>query len=155
MGSDLAKDLKRAKKGEPKKSIAAKKVTLDDELKEKLNTHLKSLNKMDRTLEASLITRWKANQVLAAAISTRAPENLLSTIASTLWSINSDATHALGGGRIKVIILNAENITTMVAPIDKHTIIISVSNPKSNVGLISMYLETIAKKIAPLLEKFL
>ncbi|MHA1315607.1 MAG: hypothetical protein ACTSRB_17005 [Candidatus Helarchaeota archaeon] len=123
-------------------------------MKEQLKEQLNNLNRMDRTLEASLIARWKANQILASASSSRASEDLLATLASSLWTINSDAVRALGGGNLKVIILNAENITTMVAPIDKHTVIISISNPKSNIGLISMYLEIIAKKVAPLLEKF-
>ncbi|MHC1590559.1 MAG: hypothetical protein ACXQS8_00565 [Candidatus Helarchaeales archaeon] len=53
------------------------------------------------------------------------------------------------------MILNAQNITLMIAPVDPSTVIISILNPKSNLGLISMYLEVMAKKIQLLLEKYL
>lgn len=155
IGKDIDAEIKRAKKTTVKERPSTRKVDLTPELKEELKEHLNNLNKMDRTLEASLIARWKSSQILASAFSSRASENLLATIASTLWTINTDSVRALGGGPLKVIILNAEKITTMVAPIDRHTVIISISNPKSNIGLISMYLEMIAKKIAPLLESYI
>ncbi|MHC1590560.1 MAG: zinc ribbon domain-containing protein [Candidatus Helarchaeales archaeon] len=79
------------KKEKSKSGASSQKINLTPELHEKLLEHLDNLNKMDKTLEASLILRWKAKQVLAAASSSRAPEDLLSTLASHLWTINSDA----------------------------------------------------------------
>lgn len=126
---------------------------VNQKLKLKLLEHLKNLNKLDRTLEASAIIHYRDHSVLAAATSTRSSKTLMATIAGTVFDICSDSIKALGGGQIRVLNITAENITVMLSPVNQDIVLIVVTNPKSNVGLISMYLELTAQKVRALLEE--
>ncbi len=129
----------------------AKQVIVDQKLKLQLLEHLKELNKLDRTLEASAIIRYRDHSVLASATSTRTSESLMVTITSTIYDICADSVKALGGGKIRILNITAENITMLLSPVNEDTVLIVVTNPKSNVGLISMYMEIACDKIRALI----
>ncbi len=144
--------MKRVARPKPKKPAIRTVTVIDSKLKLKLLEQLKDLNKLDRTLEASAIIRYRDHNVLAAATSTRTSENLMVTIASTIFDICSDSIKALGGGKIRILNITAEQITLLLSPIDSDTVLIVVTNPKSNVGLISMYMEITCERVRGLLQ---
>ncbi|NVM02365.1 MAG: hypothetical protein HWN67_08510 [Candidatus Helarchaeota archaeon] len=149
--SSVAK-MKRITRTKPQKPTTGTVSVVDSKLKLKLLEQLKDLNKLDRTLEASAIIRYRDHNVLAAATSTRTSENLMVTIASTIFDICSDSIKALGGGNIRILNITAEQITLLLSPINPDTVLIVVTNPKSNVGLISMYMEISCERIRNLLQ---
>jgi len=142
---------KKVKTSQPRTTRVVKQTIVDQKLKLRLLEHLKELNKLDRTLEASAIIRYRDHTVLAAATSTRTSENLMVTITSTIFDICQDSIKALGGGKIRILNITAENVTLLLSPIDDGTVLIVVTNPKSNVGLISMYMELTCDKIREIL----
>ena len=79
-------------KSKPQKRVTRveKKVVVDQKYKLKLLEHLKELNKLDRTLEASAIIRYRDHTVMAAATSSRTSESLMVTITSTIFDICQD-----------------------------------------------------------------
>ncbi|MHA1376993.1 MAG: zinc-ribbon domain-containing protein [Candidatus Helarchaeota archaeon] len=139
------------KKPTPRSPRVIKKTVVDEKLKLKLLEHLKELNKLDRTLEASAIVRYRDHTVLAAATSSRTSENLMVTITSTIFDICQDSIKALGGGKIRILNITADNITLLLSPVNDETVLIVVTNPKSNVGLIAMYMELACDKVNALL----
>ncbi|MFX0137438.1 MAG: hypothetical protein ACFFDN_27610 [Candidatus Hodarchaeota archaeon] len=143
---------KRIARTTSQKTIATTVSVVDSKLKLKLLEQLKDLNKLDRTLEASAIIRYRDHNVLAAATSTRTSENLMVTIASTIFDICSDSIKALGGGKIRILNITAEQITLLLSPVNPDTVLIVVTNPKSNVGLISMYMEITCDRVRGLLK---
>ncbi|MFX1449856.1 MAG: hypothetical protein ACFFCM_03370 [Promethearchaeota archaeon] len=146
-----ANKTKRITRTQTQKTATSTVSVIDSKLKLKLLEQLKDLNKLDRTLEASAIISYRDHNVLAAATSTRTSESLMVTIASTIFDICSDSIKALGGGKIRILNITAEQITLLLSPINLDTVLIVVTNPKSNVGLISMYMEITCERIKGLL----
>ncbi|MHA1267506.1 MAG: roadblock/LC7 domain-containing protein [Candidatus Helarchaeota archaeon] len=125
---------------------------LSKDMKSQLIQFLRELNKLDRTLEASAVVRTDGT-LLASAHSSRAKPEMMATISSTLYSIAKDSVHAISGGKMRMVTITAENSVLMLTGIDTNTVLILVTSPKSNLGLISMYSELVAQNIAKFLAK--
>ncbi|TFG04209.1 MAG: hypothetical protein EU536_05020 [Promethearchaeota archaeon] len=122
------------------------------QVKDQLIEFLKELNKLDRTLEASAVVR-RDGTLLASAHSSRAKPEMMATISSTLYSIAIDSIRAISGGKMRMVTITAEQCVLMLTNVDKDTILILVTSPKSNLGLVSMYSELMAQNIAKFLAK--
>ncbi|HUX99725.1 MAG TPA: roadblock/LC7 domain-containing protein [Candidatus Deferrimicrobium sp.] len=129
-----------------------KRAQLGNETREQLIEFLRGLNKLDRSLEASAVVK-RDGTILASAHSTRAKPEMMATICSTLFGIAQDSIRAIAGGRMRMITVSAEQSVLMLTQINDDTILLLVTSPKSNIGLISMYSETLAQNIAKFLLK--
>ncbi len=114
---------------------------------------LRGLNRLDRSLEASAVVK-KDGTLLASAHSTRAKPEMMTTISSTLFSISEDSIRAISGGKIRAVTIMAETCVLMLCPINDDTILLLVTSPKSNLGLLSMQSEMVSQNIAKLLATF-
>jgi predicted regulator of Ras-like GTPase activity (Roadblock/LC7/MglB family) len=131
---------------------AAKAVPLTSDTREQLIEFLRGLNRLDRSLEASAVVK-RDGTILASAHSSRAKPEMMATICSTLFGIAQDSIRAIAGGRMRMISVTAEQSVLMLTQINEDTILLLVTSPKSNIGLISMYSETLAQNIAKFLLK--
>ena len=125
---------------------------LSPETKDQLIEFLRGLNKLDRNLEASAVVK-RDGTILASAHSSRAKPEMMATICSTLYGIAQDSIRAISGGKMRLITLTAEHSVLMLTPINDDTILLLVTSPKSNIGLISHYSETVSQNIAKFLVK--
>jgi len=114
---------------------------------------LRGLNRLDRFLEASAVVK-KDGTLLASAHSTRAKPEMMTTISSTLFSISEDSIRAISGSKIRAVTIMAETCVLMLCPINDDTILLLVTSPKSNLGLLSMQSEMVSQNIAKLLATF-
>lgn len=117
---------------------------------EKIKEHLHGLNKLDKLLEASAVLR-RDGTILTSAISNRYNEKMMSMIAMNIFDIATDSIKALSGGTLKLLTMYADNALVVLSHINKQTVLILITSPKSQVGLISMYSQIISQKIDKLL----
>ncbi|MHA1798926.1 MAG: hypothetical protein ACTSVY_10825 [Candidatus Helarchaeota archaeon] len=130
-----------------------KHLVIPDYIREKMKIELMNLGKLDRTLEAAAIVDIENAELIISAFSTRASNELLKIIATTVYRINEDSLKALQAGDTKIMMLQASEISLMLSPITKELILILVTNSRSNLGMISFYAEIISQKINELFEK--
>lgn len=126
---------------------------ISQEERAQLIEFLRGLNRLDRFLEASAVVK-KDGSLLASAHSTRAKPEMMTTITSTLFSISEDSIRAISGGKIRSVTVMAETCVLMLCPINEDTILLLVTSPKSNLGLLSMQSEVVSQNIAKLLATF-
>lgn len=145
------KPLGVAKPGAPPAKV--KQAEISKEERAQLIEFLRGLNRLDRFLEASAVVK-KDGSLLASAHSTRAKPEMMTTISSTLFSISEDSIRAISGGKIRSVSIMAETCVLMLSPINEDTILLLVTSPKSNLGLLSMQSEVVSQNIAKLLATF-
>ncbi len=136
----------------PASQPTVKGVTLNNEIQEQLIEFLRGLNRLDRNLEASAVVR-RDGSLLASAHSSRVKPNMMATICSTLFGIAEDSIRAISGGKMRIITITAQTSVLMLKPINEDTILLLVTSPNSNIGLISMNSELVAQNIADFLAK--
>jgi len=129
-----------------------KKVTYSAGIKDKMKKELKILEKLDRSLEAAAIIDVDNAELVISAFSTRASSELLNIIATTIYRINEDSLKALRAGDVKIMMLQASEISLILSPINKELVLILVTNSRSNLGMISFNSEIISQKITALLK---
>ncbi|NHI93838.1 MAG: zinc-ribbon domain-containing protein [Candidatus Lokiarchaeota archaeon] len=120
---------------------------ISDKIKEKMTIELNNLGKLDRTLEAAAVVDINAADLIISAFSTRASNELLKIIATTIYRINEDSLKSLKAGDIKIMMLQAEDISLILSPITSRLVLILVTNSRSNLGMISFYAEIISQKM--------
>ncbi len=121
-------------------------------IKDQLIGFLRELNKLDRTLEASAVVKSDGT-LLASAHSSRAKPEMMATISSTLYGIAKDSIRAISGGKMRMVTITAEHTVLMLTAINIDTMLLLVTSPKSNLGLISMYSELVGQNIDKFLSK--
>ncbi|MBD3229382.1 MAG: zinc-ribbon domain-containing protein [Candidatus Lokiarchaeota archaeon] len=130
----------------------SKRVKLSSDKKEKLRELLKELNKLDKLMEASAVLR-RDGTILTAAVSNRYGEKMMSMVAMNIFDIASDSIKALSGGSLKLLTMYANNALVVLSYINTKTVLILITSPKSQVGLISMYSQLVGQKIDKLLKE--
>ncbi|MHA1231993.1 MAG: zinc-ribbon domain-containing protein [Candidatus Helarchaeota archaeon] len=118
---------------------------------EQLHELLRSLNKLDKLLEASAIMR-RDGTILVSAVSDKYNENMMSMVAMNIFDIAMDSIKALSGGTLKLLTMIADNSLVMLSWINSQTVLIIITSPKSQIGLISMYSQLISQKIDKVLR---
>lgn len=131
---------------------ATTKAVLSKNIKSQLIGFLRELNKLDRNLEASAVVK-RDGTLLASAHSSRAKPEMMATISSTLFGIAKDSIRAISGGKMRMVTITAKNIVLMLTHINEETILLLVTSPRSNLGLISHYSELVAQNISKFLAK--
>ncbi|NVM55405.1 MAG: roadblock/LC7 domain-containing protein [Candidatus Helarchaeota archaeon] len=131
---------------------SSKSVVLTKGMQNQLIQFLRGLNKLDRNLEASAVVK-RDGTLLASAHSSRAKPEMMATISSTLYGIAKDSIRAISGGKMRMVSIMAEQSVLMLTKVNEDTILLIVTSPKSNIGLISMYSELIAQNISKFLSK--
>ncbi len=138
---------------EPEKMVTTgKTIDMTPEVKTHLIQFLGGLNKLDKNLEASAVVR-RDGSLLASAHSSRVKPEMMATITSALFGIAQDSIRAISGGKMRIITINAEQVILMLRPINEETILLLVTGPNSNIGLITMKSELVAQNIAAFLAK--
>lgn len=130
-----------------RKDKLVEKLLISDDVKEKMTIELKNLGKLDRTLEAAAVVDVDGADLIISAFSTRASNELLKIIATTIYRINEDSLKSLKAGDIKIMMLQGAEISLILSPITNRLILILVTNSRSNLGMISFYAEIISQKM--------
>ena len=138
----------------PEPSVSSQKQSpLSKAEKGQLIEFLRGMSRLDRFLEASAVVT-RDGTLLASAHSTRAKPEMMSTISSALYGIGEDSIRAISGGKIRLVTIIAEQCVLMLSPINEDTILLLVTSPKSNLGLLHMQSELVAQNIAKFLATF-
>ncbi len=136
----------------PLKKKRKKRLKLTEDIITHMKNELNNLGKLDRTLEAAAIIDVDNAELIVSAFSTRASNELLSIIAITIYRINEDSLKALRAGEVKIMMLQASEVSLILSPISQELVLILVTNSRSNLGMISFYTEIISQKINSLLK---
>jgi len=131
--------------------IPTKKSDLPPAKTAELKELLRSLNKLDKLLEASAIMR-RDGTILSSAVSNKYNEDMMSMVAMNIFDIAADSIKALSGGNLKLLHLMADNALVLLSWINNQTVLILITSPKSQVGLISMYSQLVSQKIDKVLK---
>ncbi|MHA1752938.1 MAG: zinc-ribbon domain-containing protein [Candidatus Helarchaeota archaeon] len=124
---------------------------ISSEKSKELKELLRSLNKLDKLLEASAIMK-RDGTILASAISDKYGDNMMSMIAMNIFDIATDSIKALSGGNLKVLHIIADNALVILSYINSQTLLVLITSPKSQIGLISMYSQLVSQKIDKVLN---
>jgi len=141
----------RRQKIKEKIPVIKRKSDLTPEKKEKLKEALHSLNKLDKMLEASAIID-RDGTILVSAVSNRYSEQMMAMVTMNIFDIASDSIKALSGGNLKLLNLIADNAIVMLTWVNSQTVLILITSPKSQIGLLTMYSQLISQKINEILS---
>jgi len=111
-----------------------------------LNDILINLTQLDANIEASALVNLNG-EIIAAAISERIDEFLISTITNTLGTISQDVIASLESGDLKFISIFATKGILFLSPIMKNVFLVLYTSSDAKMGLINLARMVVKKKI--------
>mgnify|MGYP006282484637 CR=1 FL=1 len=138
--------LLKKKKTPKKKIIQERNKQREQRIPTSLNDILVNLAKLDNNIEASALVDVDGS-LLAAAVSRRISEYLISTIANTLGNIGTDIINSLDSGDLEFATLHGTDGILFLAPIMKNIFLMLLTGPDAKIGVINIAKMRVKKQL--------